>query len=193
MGILVCGSAPTALAQRHRTLYAHGDFGYGSMEDDEGSLGKGLALGAGFGGVIVDAVQAEFSVTRMHHERSLAISWEGDITSYIGRVTYRSGGPGSTKRLIAGVGAGYYSYSGVISETVFRAVSATPIVDRFEYSFGGFVYETGVGLEFAAGRNAFIRPEVWVTIPRGERTAGGRTPEPPFLIARGAVAVGLRF
>ncbi|MGH9200059.1 MAG: hypothetical protein ACRD2A_02345 [Vicinamibacterales bacterium] len=193
VGMLVCWHAPSAFAQSDRRIYFHGDFGYGAMEDDEGTLGKGLALGAAIGGVIVDAVQVEFSVTRMHHQRSLAISWEGDITSYVGRVAYRSGGPGSTTRFIAGIGAGHYSYSGIISETIFPALSAAPIVDRFHYSFSGFVYETGLGLEFEAGRNAFIRPEVWVTLPSGERTTGGRTPEPPFLIARAAVVAGLRF
>lgn len=191
--VLVICSASSAFAQRERRVSVHGDFGYGWMEDDEGALGKGLALGAAIGGAIVDEVQVELAVTRMHHERALAISWEGDITTYVGRVMYRTGGPTSTARLFAGVGVGYYAYSGVISETIFPTISSPPVVDRFEYSFSGFVYETGGGIEVAAGRNAFIRPEVWATIPRGERRAGGRTPEPPFLIARGAVVVGLRF
>lgn len=189
---LAC-SASSAFAQGDRRVYVHGDFGYGWMEDDEGALGKGLALGAAVGRTIVDEVQVEFAVTRMHHERALAISWEGDITTYVGRLMYRTGGPTSTTRFVASVGAGYYSYSGLISETIFPTVSSPPVIDRFAYSFRGFVYETGGGIEIGAGRNAFIRPEVWATIPRGERRAGGRTPEPPFLIARGAVVVGLRF
>lgn len=190
---MVAGHAPLAFAQRDRHTYVHGDFGYGSMEDDEGGLGKGLALGGAIGGVILDELEAEVSVTRMHHQRTLAISWEGNIISYIGRVMYRTGGPGSTTRFFAGVGAGFYTYSGAISETVFPTLSTTPTVDRFKYSFRGFSYETGGGLEFVAGKNAFIRPELWLMIARGGRRAGGRTPEPPFLIARGAVVAGLRF
>jgi hypothetical protein len=185
--------AASAFAQGDRRGYAHIDFGYGSMDDDEGGLGKGLALGGAVGTAIVDEVELEFSVTRTHHERSMAISLEGDITSYLARVLYRSGGAGSSARWFAGAGAGYYSYDGTISETTFPSASSGPVVDRFDYSFSGLVYETGGGLEFAAGRNAFVRPELWVTIPRGERAAGGRTPEPPFLMVRGAVVVGLRF
>ena len=88
-------SASAAFAQSARRGYAHVDFGYGSMEDDEGGLGRGLALGGAVGTVIADAVELEFSVTRMHHERSMAISWEGDVTSYLARLLYRSGGAGS--------------------------------------------------------------------------------------------------
>ncbi len=163
------------------------------MEDDEGGLGRGVALGGALGATIVDEVELEFSVTRMHHERSVAISWEGDVTTYVARVVYRSGGAGSSVRWFAGAGGGYYSYGGTISETTFPSASSGPVVDRFDYSFSGLVYETGGGLEFAAGGKAFVRPELWATIPRGERTAGGRTPEPPFLVIRGAVVAGLRF
>jgi Outer membrane protein beta-barrel domain len=191
--LLVCWCASSALAQGDRRNFIHADFGYGSMEDDEGSLGNGLAFGAAIGRRLVDEVQAEFSVTRMHHQRAMAISWEGNITSYIARIMYRSGGVGSTVRWYAGAGAGYYAYDGTISETIFPSLSSGPVVDRFDYSFSGLAYETGGGLEIAAGKNVFVRPELWVTIPHGERTAGGRTPEPPFLIARGAMVAGLRF
>jgi hypothetical protein len=189
----VCWRAPSAAAQGDHRAFVHADFGYGSMEDDEGSLGKGLAFGAALGGTIVDAVQAEFAVTHMHHERSVAISWEGTITSYVARIMYRTGGLGSTVRWFAGAGGGYYAYDGTISETIFPALASGPVVDRFDYSFSGLVYETGGGLEIMTGKNVFVRPELWATIPRGQRTAGGRTPELPFLIVRGAVVAGLRF
>jgi len=185
-------SAP-AWAQTDRRAFVHADLGFGSMEDDEGSLGKGLAFGAAIGGTLLDNVQIEFSATRMHHDRAVAISWEGHIASFVGRLIYRGGGPGSAVRWFAGAGAGYYAYEGTITDTIFPTITSTPTVERFDYSFGGLVYETGGGIEIAAGGNAFLRPELWVTIPRGERIGGGRTPEPPFLIARGTVVAGLRF
>jgi hypothetical protein len=191
--VLVAGSAPSTFAQGTPRAHVHGTVGYGSIEDDEGALGRGVALGGAVGTAIVDELAAELAVTRMHHRRALAISWEGDITSYTGRLTYRTGAPASTLRFFAGVGLGYYHYDGVITETIFPSVSSTPIVDRFDYSFSGFVYETGGGVLLGVGPRVFVRPEVWATIPRGERTSGGRTPEPPFLIIRGALAVGLRF
>jgi hypothetical protein len=163
------------------------------MDDDEGSLGKGFAFGGAIGGAIIDEVEAEFAVSRMHHQRSLAIGWEGDITSYMGRVMYRGGRPASITRWFVGAGVGYYSYGGIISETIFPTLTSPPIVDRFKYSVRGLAYETGAGAQFNTPRNLFVRPELWVTILRGARTAGGRTPEPPFLIARGGVVLGLRF
>jgi hypothetical protein len=189
--VLLCASP--AYAQADARVYVHGDFGYGSLDDDEGSLGAGRALGVAVGGAIIDEVQAEFSVIRMRHQRSIGISWNGNITSYMGRVLYRGGGPTSTTRWFIGAGAGYYSYDGVVSETIVPSLSSPPVIDRFDYSVRGLAYETGAGVEFTSGLKLFLRPELWVTIPRGERSSGGRTPDPPFLIARGGVVVGLRF
>jgi OprF membrane domain len=193
VGVILCWCSLSAFAQGDSRGFVHGDFGYGSKDDDEGSLGKGLAFGGAIGGAIIDEVEAEFSVTRMHHQRSMAIGWEGDVTSYMGRVMYRSGGPASTARWFVGAGVGYYFYSGVISETIIPSLASSPSVDRFDYSLHGLAYETGAGAQFGAGGHVFVRPELWVTIARGERTPGGRTPEPPFLIARVGFVIGLRF
>ena len=183
----------SAFAQDEARSFVHAHLGYGSVDDDQGSLGRGLVYGGAIGGAIVDEVEAEFNVTRMRHRRTLAISWEGDITSYMGRVMYRSGGPRSSVRWFVGAGAGYYFYSGVITETIVPTLSSSPTVDQFAYSCRGLAYETGAGAEFETAGHVFVRPELWVAVARGERIAGGRTPQPPFLTARGALVVGLRF
>ena len=164
------------------------------MEDDEGSLGKGLAFGAAIGGTLLDAVQVEFSVTRMHHERSVAISWEGHITSYVARIMYRGGGPGSTVRWFAGAGRRLLR----LRRHDQRNDLPVDFLRASGRSLRLFVPAAWSTKPAAASRSrpattSFVRPELWVTIPRGARTAGGRTPEPPFLIARSAVVAGLRF
>jgi hypothetical protein len=189
---ILCLGSPV-FAQTNRRGYVHGGAGYGSMDDDEGSLGRGLSFGAALGGAIIDEVEAEFAVTRVRHRRDLTIAWEGDVTSYMGRVMYRTGGPQSAARWFVGAGVGYYSYAGVISETIIPSLTSNPVIDHFDYSFHGLAYETGAGAQFGGSGPVYVRPELWVTIPRGERASGGRAPQPPFLIARVGVAVGLRF
>jgi len=185
----------TVLAQSpDARLFVFGTAGIGSLGDDEGGLGKGLALAGSFGVALTNSVRAELSVARVHHERAGGIAWEGDATTVTGRLLYHFGSRSSRARVFAGGGAGYTHYPGAITSMVFGSFDASPRgIERFAFTINGPSYEGGGGVEIALGARAFLRPEAWVTIADGSRTSGTRSPEPPLFIARAAIGAGWRF
>ena len=65
----------TALAQDYRPKYeVFGNAGYGATYDDEGGIGRGLDIGAGFGVRAIGKLGFEGSVNRITHLREFAFS-----------------------------------------------------------------------------------------------------------------------
>ena len=194
LSILLLLLPSTTLAQSpDPRVFVVGIAGVGSLGDDEGGLGKGLALAGAIGVVFTDSVRAELSVARVHHERAGGIRWEGDATTITGRLLYHFGSPVSRTRVFVGGGAGYTHYPGAITSEVFGATGASLGIERFAFTINGPSYEGGAGVEIGLGAKAFLRPEAWVTIAHGARSSGTRSPEPPLFIARAAIGAGWRF
>jgi hypothetical protein len=181
--------AATALAQSHG--YAFGTVGYGSLGDDEGSLGAGPVAGGGAGFDITDRLALEAAFTQSRHERVGSLSWEGEPIAITARVVYLFADRDARARLFVAGGGGYFRYQGTFTETRYDSPTSQPRLVSADWLITGHTLEFGTGLNLALGKILFVRPEVWLTFASGSRTRPA--PEPPYALPHAVVSAGLKF
>jgi hypothetical protein len=183
-GPALCWAQPPARG------YAFGGAGAGSLADDEGGLGSGVAASAGAGWWLSSSIAVEAAVSRVRHERDGSLAWRGTPATLTARVLKFWGSPAARVRPFAGGGGGYLRYTGTRTDTVFDAPTIGRTVDR-DWHVQGLAIQGGGGLHINLTRVFFVRPEVWLTLARPERS--GVAPEPPYTIPQVLLAAGITF
>lgn len=186
---IVVGAAAPAMAQSRG--YVLGTAGYGSLWDDEGSLGKGAVFGGAFGWNLTDDFSIEGAVINARHERLGSLSWRGEPRSITARAIYRLGDPSARARLFVAGGGGYFRYPGTFVESTFAAPGLTPQFVSRDWLVTGRALEVGTGVDLTLGPLLLIRPEVWLAFGSGERTSPA--PEPFYTMPRFALSAGIKF
>jgi hypothetical protein len=187
---LAC-SVTMAHAQEPGRGYVLGAVGFGLLVDDEGGLGAGPAAGGGGGWQITDRIAVEVAAVKRRHEQPGSLSWEGDPFSLTARGMFRFRDRTARVRPFAAGGAGYFRYTGTFTEEVFSSPGAPPTRISTDWRVSTAVVEGGGGVELQVGRVLFVRPEAWLAIASPTRVRPA--PEPPYLMPRVAVSVGVRF
>jgi hypothetical protein len=189
ISILASGPA-LGWAQPAARGYAFGGAGAGSLADDEGGLGSGVAASAGAGWWLSSGIAVEAAVSRVRHEREGSLAWRGTPVTLTARVLKFWGTPAARVRPFAGGGGGYLRYSGTRTDTIFDAPNLGHTVER-NWKVQGVALEGGGGIHLSVTRSFFIRPEAWLTLSRPERS--GIAPEPPYTIPRVMLGAGVTF
>ena len=180
-----------AWAQDQRRAYVFGSAGFGSLADDEGGLGSGLAAGGGAGWMISERIAVEVAAIRTRHEQAGSLSWVGEPLIVTARGRYLFGGTAARTRPFVGGGIGYFRYLGTFTETVFSSPTSAPTLVSSDWLVTSVVVEAGAGVDVRLGRSIFLRPEAWMAIASPTRMRPA--PEPPYFMPRIAVTLGARF
>lgn len=180
-----------AWAQDQRRAYVFGSVGFGSLADDEGGLGSGVAAGGGGGWMISERIAVEVAATRTRHEQAGSLSWLGQPLTVTARGRYLFGSVAARTRPFVGGGIGYFRYPGTFTETVFSSPTTAPTLVSSDWLVTSVVVEGGAGVEIGLGRSFFLRPEAWMAIASPTRMRPA--PEPPYFMPRVAVSLGARF
>ena len=170
----------TAFAQDYRAKYeVFGSAGYGVTYDDEGGVGGGLDIGAGFGVRATRKLGFEGSVNRISHLREFAVSgvrFDGTSVFACANALYHFSDSKVQPYVIGGIGVLHHQ-----DRSSGFGLSGSPL------SASGFAYNFGAGVKVFLSKHVSLRPEFRVFI--GDLGKGGGT-EPPVSAARGAVGLG---
>ena len=170
----------TALAQDYRSKYeVFGSAGYGATYDDEGGIGRGLDIGAGFGVRPIGRLGFEGSVNRISHLREFAfngVRFEGTGVFASANALYHFSDSKAQPYVIGGIGVLHHED---------RSSGLGPA--RPPRSGSGFSYNFGAGLKLFVSKRVSVRPEFRVFIGDLGKSAGT---EPPFSLLRGSVGIG---
>ena len=191
--LLLCSAAAEseAWAQGQPRASVFGSVGFGTLADDEGSLGGGLAAGGGAGWTITDRLAVDVAVIRGRHEQTGSLSWVGRPLTVTARGRYLFGAAGARTRPFVGGGIGYLRYPGTFTESVFSSPMSPSTQVSSAWQVSSLVVEAGAGLEVRVGRSFFVRPDAWIAIASPTRVRPA--PEPPYSMARFAISLGARF
>jgi hypothetical protein len=132
--------------------------GIGSLSDDEGGLGNGLAVGGALGWWLSDTVAIEGALTRIRHQRTGSLAWRGTPLTVMARVIKMWGTSTSRARAFAGGGGGYIRYTGTRTDTVFDAPNIGRTIEQ-EWRVQGLALEGGGGVHINVTRHVLVRPE----------------------------------
>ncbi|MEW6322095.1 MAG: hypothetical protein AB1635_13535 [Acidobacteriota bacterium] len=177
------------------TFYLFVLIGGGQALDDEGSIGRGLELGAGAGIAMTERLDLEAGVERLGHDRPTPfLSWDGRLVRVMGRARYRFGARASRVVPFVAGGAGWMHSAGDLTERDTNPFSPTAgaIVDVRPWSMSGVAWEGGGGVEFWFGE-LFVRPEAYLTMGQLSRGRQVGVPEPAIIATRAVVVFGRRF
>lgn len=170
----------TALSQDYRPKYeVFGTAGYGTTYDDEGGVGRGLDVGAGFGVRAIGKLGFEGSVNRIGHLREFASSpvrFEGTGVFACANALYHFSDSKAQPYVIGGIGLLHHED---------RSSGLGP--PRPPLSASGFAYNFGAGVKVFLNKHISLRPEFRVFV--GDLGKAGGT-EPPFSLLRGSVGIG---
>ena len=170
----------TALAQDYHPKYeVFGSAGYGATYDDEGGIGRGLDLGAGFGVRAIGKLGFEGSVNRISHLRDFAFSgvrFEGTGVFACANALYHFSDSKAQPYVIGGIGLLHHED---------RSSGLGPA--RPPLSASGFAYNFGAGVKVFVSKHVSVRPDFRVFIGDLRQSAGT---EPPFSLLRGSVGIG---
>jgi hypothetical protein len=180
-----------ARAQNQPRANVYGSVGFGTLADDEGSLGGGVAAGGGAGWAINDRFAIEVAVIRSRHEQTGSLSWVGRPLTVTARGRYLFGAAEARTRPFVGGGVGYLRYPGTFTESVFSSPTSAPTQLSSDWLVSSVVAEVGAGLEIRVGRSIFVRPEAWLAMASPTRVRPA--PEPPYTMPRVAISLGARF
>ena len=172
---------PTSVfLQEYRPKYeVFGSAGYGATSDDEGGVGRGLDVGAGFGVRATRKLVFEGSANRISHLREFAFSgvrFEGTGLFACANALYHSSDSKVQPYVIGGIGVLHHED---------RSSGLGP--PRPPLSASGSAYNFGAGVKVFLNKHVSLRPEVRVFV--GDLGNGGGT-EPPFSLLRGSVGIG---
>ena len=170
----------TTLAQDYRPRYeVFGTAGYSATYDDEGGIGRGLDVGAGFGVRAIGKLGFEGSVNRVSHLREFSfpsIRFEGTAIFACANALYHFSDSKAQPYAIGGIGVLHHKD---------RSSGLGP--PRPPLSGSGFAFNFGTGVKVFVSKHVSVRPEVRVFVGDLGESAGI---EPPFSLLRGSVGIG---
>lgn len=187
---------PTASSAQATAQAAHSPWrvfagvAFGSVYDDEGSLGNGPEVSVGIGHALTPRWSVEGVAFRHAHERTDAFRVDADVTGVIGRIAVHFGAEEAPARFFLAGGVGVARHGGTVGFV--GGPPESPVVEpRRSFSATGLVTEIGLGVDVSLGRRVFLlRPQVRARWSSLERPDFG--PEPPYLSGLAGVSVGWR-
>jgi hypothetical protein len=168
--------------------------GFGTVMDDEGSLGGGPMVGASIGMFVHPRVRVGVDVMRVQHSRDLEFrAWEGTPLFVMARGEYISEGNGRVHGIVGG-GIGWMRYRGSTTEGPIFAPGINREGPRVTTRYSA----DGLAVDVNGGIRIDVTPR-WSITPQGRFTHTEATrgiqflPEPPLWFFRAEAAIGYRW